>query len=101
MKRQDWLNIGSPLTWNCLLRAIGIDAAEDEIQERLPGGNRCLQRLPLRLVPARHLSTAACLPPSASTRIPSISRTGPETLVKFPFSSCSQYQSEASSVRLR
>ena len=38
---------------------------------------------------------------SVGTRIPSISRTGPETLVKAPVSSCSQYQSEASSVRLR
>lgn len=40
-------------------------------------------------------------PAKASTRIPSISNTGPETLVKCMFSSCSQYQSEASSVRLR
>ena len=39
-----------------LLRAVGIDAAEDEIQERLPGCNDCLQRLPFRLVPAWHLS---------------------------------------------
>ena len=45
--------------------------------------------------------TSAVSPSSGPTLIPSISRTGPETLVKFIFSSCSQYQSEASSVRLR
>src|SRR5213075_285974 len=41
-----------------LLRAIGVDAAEDEIEERLPRCNRALQRFPFRLVPAGHLSSA-------------------------------------------
>ena len=58
MKRQDWLNIGSPLTRKLLLRAVGIDAAEDEIQEWLPGCDGRLQMLAFRLVPARHLRAA-------------------------------------------
>jgi hypothetical protein len=33
--------------------------------------------------------------PVMSTRTPSMSRTGPETLVKLPLSSCSQYRDNA------
>ena len=47
-----------PTHLKLLLRAIGIDAAEDEIQEGLPGCNPCLQYFPLRLIPASHLVIA-------------------------------------------
>ena len=40
-----------------LLRAIGIDPAEDEIQEWFPRGNAGIQQRPLRLVPAAHRRT--------------------------------------------
>ena len=36
-----------------LPRAIGIDTAEHEVQERLAGGDLLAQHVPLRLVPAR------------------------------------------------
>jgi hypothetical protein len=46
-----------------LPRAVDVDAAEDEIEERLPGGDGLLQQVALRLVPARHLRAAFSIRP--------------------------------------
>ena len=100
MKRQDWSNIGSPLTWNVW--------REPSVLTRLKAKSRngcrsaimaCSFSRSASFQPAAPASFLA--PARESTRMPSISSTGPDTLVKFPASSCSQYQSEASSVRLR
>ena len=49
-----------------LSRAIGVDAAEDKIEERLPCVNGCLQHAALRLRSSRR-AAAGSSSPSAST----------------------------------
>ena len=100
MKPADRLNIGSPLTRKCRCEPSAL--ARLKVKSRNASRAAILARSSFRSASFQPVLVPSVGAPAKSpTRIPSISSTGPETLVKLPFSSCSQYQSDASSVRLR
>ncbi len=82
------------------MRSIGNDATEGEIQERLPGCNHCLQFLPLLLVPASIFIAIRLVCKGVDPDSHHVEH-GTRHPGEAPGLVCSQYQSEASSVRLR
>jgi hypothetical protein len=84
MNRHDWLNIGSPLTWNFCFDPSALTRLKTKSR------NGCRAAMVAcsvcRSVSFQPYAGALLVSPlKASTRTPSISSAGPETLVNRPF----------------